>query len=94
MHGVDEVQTSATGDLDFGPEGGIHYNEVVLRWLDRYVREIDNGVENEGPVRLFTMGENRWRSESAWPPASAIDPFTWNVPKLIPKDGLRQYLRR
>ena len=77
VHGVDEVQTSVTGDLDFGPDAAIDYNEVVLQWMDRYVRGIENGVEREGPVRLFVMGENRWRDESAWPPASTQKRPLW-----------------
>ena len=77
VHGVDEVQTSKTGDLDFGPEAAIDYNEVVLRWMDRYVRGIDNGVDKEGPVRLFVMGDNRWRIETAWPPAATRERSLW-----------------
>ena len=26
-----------------------------------------NGVMDEAPVRLFVMGENRWRDENEWP---------------------------
>ena len=77
VHGVDEVQTSRTGDLEFGPEAAVDYNEIVLRWMDRYVREIDNGVDQEGPVRLFLMGENRWRTEATWPPSSADPQSLW-----------------
>ena len=64
------VEQTKTGDLDFGPEAAIDYNEVVLRWMDRYVRGIDNGVEREGPVRLFVMGENRWHDTTSWPPSA------------------------
>lgn len=77
VHGVDEVQTSKTGDLDFGPDAAIDYNEIVLRWMDRYVREIDNGVDKEGPVRLFVMGENRWREEATWPPLATRERTLW-----------------
>ena len=50
-----------------GPEAVFDYDEMVLRWMDRWVREIDNGVDREPPVRVFVMGENRWRTASAWP---------------------------
>jgi uncharacterized protein len=30
-----------------------------------------NGLEHEQPVKLFVMGRNAWREESAWPPAEA-----------------------
>ena len=28
---------------------------------------IDNGIMEEPPVRIFVMGENRWRNEDEWP---------------------------
>jgi hypothetical protein len=65
------VSRTRTGELDFGVEAAIDYNEVVLRWMDRHIRGIENGVDKEGPVRLFVMGKNRWSNESSWPPVSA-----------------------
>lgn len=58
------------GGWDFGmrstgayiDEGAIH-----LRWYDRWLRGIDNGVENDPPVRIYVMGSNVWRSENEWP---------------------------
>ncbi len=41
---------------------GIH-----LRWFDRWLRDIDNGVDDEAPVRIFVMGLNQWRDEQEWP---------------------------
>ena len=55
------------GERHFGPASAIDYDEVILRWMDRYVRNIENGVEREKPVRLFVMGQNAWRDEDAWP---------------------------
>ncbi|MGE3797839.1 MAG: CocE/NonD family hydrolase [Thermomicrobiales bacterium] len=40
---------------------------VHLRWFDRWLRDIDNGVDDEAPVRIFVMGINRWRDEQDWP---------------------------
>jgi uncharacterized protein len=65
MHGGQE-ETRA-GEREFGRTAAIDYDEVILRWMDHYVRGIDNGVEREKPVRLFVMGENVWRDEDAWP---------------------------
>ncbi len=58
------------GNVDFGvrstggyiDEGGLH-----LRWYDRWLRDIDTPDESDAPVRLFTMGRNRWRTAEAWP---------------------------
>jgi putative CocE/NonD family hydrolase len=70
VHGVGATARTRTGELEFGPEAAIDYDEVVLRWMDRYLRGVDNGVDREKPVRYFVMGENRWRQEDAWPPAA------------------------
>lgn len=55
------------GDVDFGPEALIDFDEVQLRWFDHWLKGVDNGVESESKVRIFVMGENRWRSENEWP---------------------------
>jgi hypothetical protein len=68
-HG-DEEKTRA-GEREFGPSAAIDYDELILRWMDHYVRGIDNGVDREKPVRLFVMGKNVWRDEEAWPLARA-----------------------
>jgi uncharacterized protein len=68
-HGGQE-ETRA-GEREFGPSAAIDYDELILRWMDRYVRGIDNGVEREKPVRLFVIGANIWRDEEAWPLAHA-----------------------
>ena len=62
-------QESHAGDRHFPASAAIDYDELILRWMDHYVRGMDNGVEREKPVRLFVMGQNAWRDEDAWPPA-------------------------
>jgi uncharacterized protein len=64
-HGGEDSQKS--GERDFGPSAPVDYDELILRWMDRYLRNIDNGVDREKPVRLFVMGKNEWRDEDAWP---------------------------
>ena len=64
-HGAQDERKS--GERDFGPTAPIAYDELILRWMDHYVRGIDNGVEREKPVRIFVMGKNEWRDEDAWP---------------------------
>ena len=56
-----------TGDIDFGSEARIELHENLLRWFDYWLKDIDTGVMDEPPVRLFVMGENRWRDEQEWP---------------------------
>src|SRR5215470_7912000 len=64
-HGEQGQQKS--GERDFGPTAPVDYDELILRWMDHYLRGVDNGVEKEAPVRLFVMGTNAWRDERQWP---------------------------
>jgi putative CocE/NonD family hydrolase len=57
------------------PEGDI--NDVQLAW---FRRQLDPGAEggasgdaDQSPVRIFVMGRNAWRDETAWPLARARD---------------------
>jgi putative CocE/NonD family hydrolase len=41
-------------------------NSEKLRFFDRYVLGIDNGIDSEPPVLIYVMGKG-WRRESQWP---------------------------
>ncbi len=68
-HGAQDTRKS--GERDFGPTAPIDYDELILRWMDHYLRGVANGIEKEAPVRLFVMGANTWRDERQWPLARA-----------------------
>lgn len=55
------------GELDFGDAAKYNGYELMLRWFDNQLKGIDNGVIEEPPVKIFVMGENRWRFENEWP---------------------------
>lgn len=55
------------GKADFGPEAVIDLDHVELRFFDRYLKGIDNGMDGEDPVAVFVMGENKWRKLKDWP---------------------------
>jgi putative CocE/NonD family hydrolase len=80
VHGVGAVASRQTGDLDFGPEAAIDYDDLILDWMDRYLRGLDNGVDRQSPVRIFVMGDNRWRDEQAWPPSSSVSETLYLTP--------------
>ncbi len=44
---------------------------LQLRWFDRWLKGIDNGLEQEPPVMIFVMGSDCWRTEADWPLAAA-----------------------
>jgi uncharacterized protein len=47
---------SFAGEVEFPPDSALDFNEWRLRWFDRWLRGVENGVEKEGPVRIFVMG--------------------------------------
>ena len=54
-------------DIDFGPDADPDLMTLCLRWFDYWLKGIDNGIMDEPPVRIFIMGENKWRYEKEWP---------------------------
>jgi putative CocE/NonD family hydrolase len=85
-----------SGIAEFGPDAAIDLNELRLRWYDRWLKGVQNGVDQEAPVRIFVMGSGeprrtpegrlfvggRWRAESAWPLARAVE-----TPYYLHADG-------
>ena len=61
------------GPVDYGSQGDRTYAGLVERWFNHQMRGIDDGFEEEEPVQMFVLGENRWRGESLWPPDPATE---------------------
>jgi putative CocE/NonD family hydrolase len=61
--------TVRVGDVDFGLDALIDLEGLQLRWLRRHLRGEQDAWRQRTPVRLFVMGENRWRDEDSWPVA-------------------------
>ena len=59
------------GSIDFGPEAAMDVTALEIRWFDYWLKGDQNGIDKEPPVRIFIMGENRWRDEQQWPLARA-----------------------
>ena len=79
-----------SGDLDFGTEAHVDYNDLRLAWFDCYLKGMRTELADWQPVRIFTMGagdhkpnyEGRvnygghWRSEPDWPlPETRFTPY-------------------
>ncbi|HEY3059639.1 MAG TPA: CocE/NonD family hydrolase [Chloroflexota bacterium] len=83
--------------VDFGPDsvwGFPRFNPEQERWFERWLKDVDNGVEAEPAVRIFVMGGGdgrkntegrlnhggRWRDENEWPLArTRYTPFYLHV---------------
>ena len=55
------------GAIGFGGQAAMDITEEHLRWYDRHLKGIENGIDDEPPIRLFLMGANVWRHEHEWP---------------------------
>ena len=53
-HGQYEVTHS--GELDFGPDAQIHYNDLRLSFFDHHLKGLRSEAVDWSPVRIFTMG--------------------------------------
>jgi putative CocE/NonD family hydrolase len=49
------------------------FQSLQLRWFDHWLRGMDTGLLDEPPVKIFVMGANRWRDESEFPLARAVE---------------------
>jgi putative CocE/NonD family hydrolase len=70
-HGTPTPKKTRVGELDFGKDAGLDYFALLLRFFDRWLKGMSNGIDREPPVRIFVMGDNAWRDEPAWPLARA-----------------------
>jgi hypothetical protein len=70
-HARQTNSTTSIGAVSFGPEAGFDADEAMLSWFDYWLRGGDRRAVDTAPVRLFVMGENRWRDEQEWPLARA-----------------------
>ncbi len=59
------------GQLDFGPASIIDTRQLQIDWFDYWLKGKENGLLDRPPVRLFVMGENKWRDFQSWPPEGA-----------------------
>jgi putative CocE/NonD family hydrolase len=54
------------GDVDFGAAAELDLVEENLQWFHRILQK---STSTKAPsVRYFSMGDNRWRTASSWPP--------------------------
>lgn len=71
------MASSVVGELNFGIGASSilldrkeSYSKLLGRWFDARMRGRDTGIDDEPRVKVFVMGENRWRGLEAWPPPS------------------------
>jgi len=55
------------GDVVFGKEAVLDVEATILEWFDYALKGRPNRYAAGAPVRIFVMGENRWRDEQEFP---------------------------
>lgn len=53
--------------LDFGPEATGNIDALQVAWFDRFLKDVDNGVDQAPSVRLFDLLAKTWRDFETWP---------------------------
>jgi uncharacterized protein len=64
---VHSMGNRKVGEMDFGETADLDDAELMLRWFDNQLKGTDNGISEEPPLKIFVMGENKWRFENEWP---------------------------
>jgi len=84
-HSTAPIGDTWAGDVDFGPDAAVDYNDLRLRWFDEQLRGLQTGLAGEPPVRLMIIGGGsglknddgrldaggEWRAFADWPPPGA-----------------------
>jgi putative CocE/NonD family hydrolase len=62
--------------IDFGPSAIINLDHYRIRFYDRHLKGIENGIERDPRVWIFVLGVNEWLSANEWPlPETDFTPF-------------------
>lgn len=87
MMGRMESEHTIVGERDMG-DARFDYTGFLVRWYDRWLKGIDNGIEKEPRVRVYNMGARAWHTYDAWPPRDAR-----TVTYYLDSDGTANTLR-
>ena len=55
------------GAVDFGAGAQGFVDKLQIAWFDRFLKDIDNGVDRASPVKLFDLIAKTWREFDRWP---------------------------
>jgi putative CocE/NonD family hydrolase len=74
------VFTNPIGEMNFGFGSSAAFIDLQIdlmslqvRWFDHWLKDIDTGMLDEAPIKLFVMGTNVWRDEQEWPLVRAVE---------------------
>jgi putative CocE/NonD family hydrolase len=53
--------------VDFGPQAIVNLDQYRIRFYDRHLKGVANGIERDPRVHVFVLGANEWRTGDDWP---------------------------
>ena len=73
-HARPGADSTRIGEVYFGPQAGMDAGALMVEWFRHWMPPAAAPVGDypSAPVRIFIMGENRWREEQEWPLARAL----------------------
>lgn len=81
-------RTRTLNGLDFGEQALVDLESYQLRFYDRWLRGMENGIEHEPAAYVFVLGANEWWAERDWPLPDAE-----NVPFYFHSNGRANSLK-
>lgn len=60
-------KTRSLNGVDFGEQAIINLDDYMVRFYDRWLKGIENGLEHDPRVQVFVLGANQWWSDAHWP---------------------------
>jgi uncharacterized protein len=70
-HAQPGARDTRVGDVDFGANAAVDLGAIRADWFNCWLGDRGCDTLPRAPIRLFVMGENRWRDEFEWPLARA-----------------------
>ncbi len=69
-------RTRSLNGIDFGDQAVVNLDDYTVRFYDRWLKGIDNGIERDPRVHVFVLGANEWWTADDWPlPEPEPTPF-------------------
>ncbi|MBL8269650.1 CocE/NonD family hydrolase, partial [Steroidobacter sp.] len=66
----------ALDGIDFGAQAVVNLDDYRVRFHDRWLKGVRNGIDQDPRVQVFVIGANEWRSGNEWPlPGTKLTPF-------------------
>ena len=56
-----------TDNVTFPPNARSKRLELQVRWFDRWLKGIENGIDRESPLQLYMTGAEEWLEGDEWP---------------------------